>query len=139
MCRYLCSQPACSNERFGDHNGFEASIDYVERLSAGGIPFEQRVGHVNQARWLTPSNDIHELILAAKRSSLPYAVSASDNEEDFRCGDNSLVQLGLFSRVLATVTLIDITNGQKWKAEYAIEFNPHSAMAVRQTGNLHRG
>jgi hypothetical protein len=134
--------------RFKMHDGmtdwipirFEASIDYVERLSASGFPYEHRAGHINQARWLTSSNDVHELILIAKRYSIPYAVTAVDDEESFRCGDGSLVQLDLVSSCLfATVTLIDITSGQKWEAEYEIAFNPGGALAVRQTGNLHRG
>ena len=119
---------------------FEVSIDYVERLSASGFPYEHPAGHMNQARWLTEDDGVHELILVLRRSFLLYAVSGVDNLSDLFDGDGSLVRLDCVSdKPFASVTLTDTSNGQKWCVEYAIGSNPSGMLTVRETSSLRRG
>jgi len=108
---------------------FEVSIDYVEKLSASGMPYENRVAHINQAQWLPPSNGVHELLLAVESGHRLYAVSATDD----RWAELDLQQ----DRPFATVILTDLTDGRKWECVYALTYHPHScSLAVRQIVDL---
>jgi hypothetical protein len=133
--------------RFKLHDGavgwipqrFEVSVNYIERLSASGFPYEHHAGHVNQARWLEENNGVHELILILNRSSIWYAVSDSTHVDSWAEGEGSLLQLNTVStKTFATVTLTDTTNGEKWRAEYAIEFSGNGSLTVRETSVLRR-
>ena len=116
---------------------FEGSIEYVERLSASGMPYERRPGHVNLAQWLSPSNDIQELILVIQSDSAFFAAKQIDGTG--LPGSLNLVELDLVgNRFFASVTLTDLTNGQKLRAEYFLTFDPYiKTLTVRQTTNLH--
>lgn len=116
---------------------FEASIEYVERLTASGMPYESRPGHVNQAQWLSPNDDIQELILVIQSDSAFFAAKAVNNTR--LPGRSNLVELDLVGdRFFASVTLTDLTNGKKWRAEYFLTFDPYTKiLTVRQTTNLH--
>lgn len=133
--------------RFKMHDGtigwipdrFEVSINYVERLSASGFPYDHPAGHVNQARWLEVNNQVHELILIMRRGSLLYAVNGLEDYDGHFEGDGSLIQLdNISSRPFVTATLTDTTNGQRWRAEFVIESNINGALTVRQTEGLRR-
>jgi hypothetical protein len=123
----------------GDQHGsmqdrFEASIDYVEHLSASGLPYDHRAGHINRAQWLPPNNGDQELLLVVERNYLLYAVNAVEQSSN----RDRLVELDLQStRPFVTVTLTELTNGRKWQAKFQITYDPRlHNLAVREISSL---
>ena len=116
---------------------FEASIDYVERLSASGMPYQSRAAHINQGQWLRPVNDVQELILAIEGDSTLFAPRAVDKSES--PGQQNLVELELTgSRPFATVALTDLANGRTFHMEYELAYDRDTrTLQVRQTRGLH--
>jgi hypothetical protein len=123
----------------GDQQGsmqdrFEASLDYIEHLSASGMPYEHRAGHINRAQWLPQKNGDHELLLVVERNYLLYAVNAVE-QSSYR---DRLAELDLKStRPFVTVTLTELTNGQKWQTKFQVTYDLDlHTLAVREISSL---
>lgn len=118
-------------------NRFEASINFIEKRNASGLPFDSRAGRVNRAHWLRNNDGIQELILVIEADSALFVAKALDHSE--APGRQNLIELDLInSRLIAKVTLTDLNDGKRWHIEYAITYDPNiRSLHVWQTQGLH--